>query len=112
MKGITMGKKSNQEDEITVTLELDEGSVECAIYTILEVDGKDYIVLMPLDENGENTEGIYWFYGYRENPNDPNEEPELIYIESEDEYEMVADAFDEYLDGVEYDEIVDDEDEE
>ena len=107
-----MGKNSNQDEEMTVTLTLDDGDVTSGVYTILEVDGKDYIVLMPLDENGENTDGIYWFYGYKENPDDPNEEPELIYIESEDEYEMVADAFDEYLDGVEYDEIVDGEDEE
>ena len=88
------------------------GSVLGAIYTILEVNEKDQIVLMPLDENGENTDGIFWFYGYKENPNDPNEEPELIYIESEDEYEMVADAFDEYLDGVEYDELVEVEEDE
>ena len=107
-----MGKQTNQDDEMTVTLELDEGSVTCAIYTILEVNEKDYIVLMPLDENGENTDGIFWFYGYKENPDDPNEEPELIYIESEDEYEMVADAFDEYLDGVEYDELVEVEEDE
>lgn len=101
-----MGKTTDNDEEMTVTLELEDGSVTCAIYTILEVNQKDYIVLMPLDENGENTDGIFWFYGYIENPDNPNEEPKLIYIESEEEYEMVADAFDEYLDGVEYDELV------
>lgn len=101
-----MGKTTDNDEEMTVTLELEDGSVTCAIYTILEVNQKDYIVLMPLDENGENTDGIFWFYGYSENPDNPNEEPKLIYIESEEEYEMVADAFDEYLDGVEYDELV------
>ena len=45
-------------------------------------------------------------YGYQENPADPNEEPELIYIEDDEEYEKVADAFDEYLDTVEFDELV------
>lgn len=106
-----MGKQTNEDEEMTVTLELDEGPVTCAIYTILEVNEKEYIVLMPLDENGDNSDGIFWFYGYHENPDDPNEEPKLIYIESEDEYEMVADAFDEYLDSVEYDELVDDDEE-
>ena len=52
-------------------------------------------------------EGEVWFYGYSENPDDPNEEPELRYIEDDDEYEAVADKFDEYLDNVEFDEIVD-----
>lgn len=47
-----------------------------------------------------------WFYGYSENPDDPNEEPELTYIEDDEEYEAVADAFDEYLDSVEFDELV------
>jgi hypothetical protein len=49
-----------------------------------------------------------WFYGYKEDENDPNAEPELRYIEDDDEYENVADAFDEYLDNVEFDEVVGD----
>ena len=98
------------EEEKTVTLELDDGSsVECAIVTILEAEGKDYIALLPLDENGENEDGEVWFYRYSENPDDPNEEPVLDYIDDDEEYELVADAFDEFLDSVEYDEIVEEE---
>lgn len=98
------------DEEMTVTLELDDNStVVCSIVTILEVQGKDYIALLPLDENGENEDGEVWFYRYSENPDDPNEEPELGYIDDDDEYETVADAFDEFLDSVEYDEIVEDE---
>ena len=109
-KGCNMAKKDNLDEEMTVDLTLDDGEVvTCAIITILEVDGKDYIVLLPLDENGENEDGEVWFYGYSENPDDPNEEPEIIYIEDDDEYEAVADAFDEYLDKCEFDEILDDE---
>ena len=105
-----MAKKDNLDEEMTVDLTLDDGEVvTCAIITSLEVDGKDYIVLLPLDENGENEDGEVWFYGYSENPDDPNEEPEIIYIEDDDEYEAVADAFDEYLDNCEFDEIVEDE---
>lgn len=103
-----MARKDNfAEEEMTVTLDLEDGStVVCTVVTILEVDGQDYIVLLPLDEDGENEDGEVWFYRYSENPEDPNEEPELEYIESDDEYELVADAFDEFLDSVEYDEIV------
>lgn len=105
-----MGKNENLDEEMTVELNLEDGTtVVCAIITILDVDGQDYIVLLPLDENGENEDGEVWFYRYSENPDDPNEEPELGFIESDEEYEMVADAFDEYLDGVEFDEIVEDE---
>ena len=76
-------------EEMIVTLDLDDGSVDCAVVTIITVEDKDYIALMPLDENGENEDGEVWFYGYKENPDDPNEEPELIYIEDDAEYEKV-----------------------
>lgn len=103
-----MAKYDNIDEEMTVdiTLENDE-VVTCAVITILEVEGKDYIVLLPIDEDGNNDDGEVWFYGYSENPDDPNEEPELTYIEDDDEYEAVADAFDEYLDSCEFDEIID-----
>ena len=99
-------------EEMTVTIDFEDGdSVECAVITIFEVEGKDYIVLMPLDDNGENEDGEVWIYQYKENPDDPNEEPELIYIEDEEEYEKVEEAFDEYLDSVEFDELYGDEEE-
>lgn len=100
---------SYEAEEMTVDLDLEDGtSVTCAVITILTVSEKDYIVLLPLDESGENTEGEVWFYRYSENPDDPNEEPELTYIEDDEEYEAVADAFDEYLDSAEFDELIDD----
>lgn len=109
-----MGKNKNYDDEeMTVELELDDGTnVNCAVITILTVEEKDYIVLLPLNEDGENEDGEVWFYGYRENPDDPNEEPELLYIDDDAEYEKVADAFDEYLDSCEFDELIDADDEE
>lgn len=115
--GSYMGKNNQNADngydaeEMTVELDLDDGtSVTCAVVTILTVSNRDYIVLLPLDENGDNADGEVWFYRYSENPDDPNEEPELEYIDDDDEYEAVADAFDEYLDASEFDELVDEED--
>lgn len=96
------------DEEMTVELELDDGQVvNCAIITILTVDKQDYIALLPLDEEGKNEDGEVWFYRYSEDESDPNAEPELTYIDDDTEYENVADAFDEYLDNVEFDEIVD-----
>lgn len=110
-----MGNDENRNEEIkdeemTVELELEDGSsVTCAIITILTVEKNDYIVLLPLDENGENEDGEVWFYRYSEDENDVNAEPELEYIDDDSEYEKVADAFDEYLDNAEFDEIIDSE---
>ncbi len=101
-------KEELEKEEMTVDLELDDGTnVTCAVVTILTVADQDYIALLPLDENGSNTDGEVWFYRYSENPKDPNEEPELGYIEDDEEYESVADAFDEFLDTAEFDELVD-----
>lgn len=97
------------EEEMSVTLDLDDGtSVECTIITIMEVDGKDYIALLPMVDEEDDLYGEVWFYGYKENPDDPNEEPELIHIDDDAEYEAVVDAFDEYLDTQEFDEIIED----
>lgn len=106
-----MSKKENFEaEEMTVEMSLEDGTVvNCAVIAIFPVDDKDYIALLPLDENGDNEDGEVWIYGYSENPDDPNEEPELTYIDDDDEYDRVADAFDEYLDQCEFDEVVDSE---
>lgn len=90
---------------MTVEIELEDGSlVNCEVITILTVANNDYIALLPEGQN-PNEEQEVWFYGYSENPNDPNEEPELTYIEDDDEYDAVADAFDEFLDECEFDQL-------
>lgn len=95
------------EEDMTVEIELEDGTiVNCAIVTIITVEEKDYIALLPLEEDGTNNDGEVWFYGYSENPDDPNEEPVLEFIEDDEEYEKVADAFDEFLDNCEFDEMI------
>lgn len=105
-KMITEPDKNMAQEEMTVDLELEDGTVTCSIVTIFSVGEKDYIALLPLSENDDNAEGEVWIYGYSENPDDPNEEPELRYIEDDEEYERASDAFDEYLDQCEFDEIL------
>ncbi len=91
------------ECEGTVTLTLDDGQeLECAIIGIFPADDKDYIALLPLE--GEEAEaGEVFLYRYLETEDG---EPTLENIESDEEYEIVAEAFDELLDSAEYDELV------
>lgn len=103
------------DEEMTVELELDDGTVvNCAVITILTVESRDYIALLPLKDGEstqsalENEDSEVWFYRYSENPEDPEEEPQMDYIEDDDEYEKVADAFDEYLDNCEFEELPED----
>ena len=97
-----MAKNQNEEmdleqEEMTVTLTLDDDSeVECVVLTIFEAGDRDYIALLP-------TEGEVYLYRYEE---DADGNPSLDNIEDDDEYEVVADAFDELLDDQEFDEIV------
>lgn len=92
------------EEIMTVDIELEDGtSLSCEVITILNVAGKDYIALLPENQEDDEEESEVWFYGYSENPDNPNEEPELTYIEDDEEYEAVADAFDEFLDACEFD---------
>ncbi len=100
-------KITEADEEMTVSIDLEDGStVDCAVVTIFEVEKKDYIALLPLDEKGENQDGEVWLYRYRENPQDPNEEPIIDYIDDDDEYDRVSDAFDEILDDAEFDELL------
>lgn len=96
--------REQQNEEITVTLTLDNDEVlECAVLTIYEAGGHQYIALLPLDENGEE-EGDVYIYRYIET--DP-ENPDLENIEDDEEYEIAADAFDEWLDEQEFEEDLD-----
>lgn len=88
-------------DDIRVTLDLENGEVECKILTIYEMNGQDYIALEPLDEKGnENTEGNVYLYRYAE---DEEGLPSIAYIDDEEEYDAAADRFDELLDEELYD---------
>ena len=52
-------------DGVTVTLTLDDDStVECAIVGIFDGGDKEYIALLPLDENGQNEDGEVYLYRY------------------------------------------------
>ena len=97
------GNCDSCDGSITVTLTLDnDETVECAILTIFPVNGRDYIALLPLDENGENEDGEVYLYRY----DNSSGSPVLDNIEDDEEYEAVADMFDQMLDAAEYDEMV------
>ena len=94
----------DDESDMQVTLSLDDGSeVECAILTIFELEEQNYIALLPLDEDGnENEEGEVFIHRYFE---DEEGNPSLENIEDDEEYEAVADRFDELLDEAAYEDM-------
>ena len=77
--------------------------------TVVEALGKDYIALLPMDGPEKDTGNVY-LYGFKES--EGGGDPELIDITDDEEYEAAADAFEEYLDGLEFDELVTEDEEE
>lgn len=74
------------DDADFLTLEFEDGEeVECEIMGVFEVEGKEYIALIPND----GTDDVY-IYGYKEIG---EEEFELIDIEDDEEFQKVAKEF-------------------
>lgn len=82
-----------------ISVELDDGVLECVVLLIYEVAGKNYIALQPLD-SVDDPDGDIFFYGYDE---DAEGNPILSNIEGDDEFDAVLDRFDEYLDELAFD---------
>jgi len=99
-----MATNYNEDEDIMVTVELDDGTdIECEIITIFDVGDQDYIVLLPVDLDGNpNAEGEVFLYRYFE---DEDGNPSLETIEDDDEYEIVEDRFEELMDEAEFEEL-------
>ena len=96
-----------QNEEVTVTLTLDDGSeMECLVLNIFTVENQDYIALMPMDALESEEGGEVFLYRFEETEDG---ELNLGNIENDEEFEMVSEAFDEFLDEKEFDEVFGDE---
>ena len=86
--------------DLTITLELDDGSeLECDVICRFPIDEQQYIALAPIGDEALDTIYLYRF------AEDEQGQPVLTQIETEDEYEIVADRFDEILDEAEFEEL-------
>lgn len=90
---------ANEQEEMFITLTLDDDEeVNCQVITIFEAGDNDYIALLPVD-SADDEESELFLYRYDE---DENGEPLLSNIETDEEYEIVSDAFDELLDAEDF----------
>lgn len=100
-----MSEYENNNDQVTVTLTLDnDEELECIVLTIYEAGDKEYIALLPIEDESEE-DGEVFLYRYSEEDG----EPHLDNIEDDDEYAVAANGFDEWLDSQEYDDLDDEE---
>ncbi|MDR7870693.1 MAG: DUF1292 domain-containing protein [Tissierellaceae bacterium] len=79
----------HHEEMKTIYLTLEDGSeLKCEVVVELEVDGKEYIGLLP--EGGERV----FLYKYEET----DEGPELSIIEDDNEFNKVAEVYEDMID--------------
>ncbi|HJC80540.1 DUF1292 domain-containing protein [[Ruminococcus] torques] len=94
----------NENESLTVTLTLEnDEELECAVLTIFETDGREYIALLPLDENGDNDDGQVYLYRFIDNGED--EEPGLENIIEDEEFERVSEAFNDWMEEQDFGDI-------
>ena len=77
----------DEEQVIYVMFDGEDEEVACDVLGVFDVEGKDYIALIPQD-----SEDDVLLYGFEENDEG---EVNLTEIETDDEYEKVAVAFEE-----------------
>jgi len=95
----------HEHEHDTITLSLDDGTeLNCIVLDIFTVDDKEYIALQP--EEGEEEDDSVFLYRFIQEGDD---DPQLLNIDDDDEFEAVADAFEELLDAQEYEEMFDEE---
>ena len=84
----------DDESYVAVELTLDDGkTLECAVLTVYKADDKDYIALLPMEEADGIEEDEVFLYRYSEDDG----APVLDDIESDEEYDKAADAFEAWL---------------
>lgn len=94
----------NENESLTVTLTLEnDEELECAVLTIFESDGREYIALLPLDENGDSDDGQVYLYRFIDNGED--EEPGLENILEDEEFERVSEAFNGWMEEQDFGDI-------
>ena len=97
-------KDSEFKDRDTMTLDLDDGGkLECIVLNVFPVNNREYIALLPMNDEGHVEEDAQIFlYRFEELGVD---EVNLETIEDDDEFELVSDYFDEMLDEQEFNEL-------
>lgn len=94
----------NENESITVTLTLDnDEELECAVLGIFEADSRDYIALLPLDENGDDEDSQVYLYRYIDNGEE--EEPGLENILDDAEFELASNAFNDWMEEQDFGDI-------
>ena len=93
-----MSHDHEHDDEIIVLTDEEGNEHEFSIVQVITVDDKDYAILLPIEDGEEGEEAIIMRI------DEEDGEDVLVEIESEEEFDRVADAWEEMLDDEEFEE--------
>lgn len=89
--GCGCGEEFEEDTLIYVTFDdEDDTEVPCVVLDIFECDGRDYIAITPKEEAEKDDNAEVYFYRYSED----GEEVKLDDVETDEEWEKVAEIFD------------------
>lgn len=91
-----MDFKGTKLEDIIVTLPFQDGtSMECDVYSYFKLNNKEYFAMLPLKGKKQlDFSKSYMLYEVKE---DQDQNPEVFYIESDEEYSAVAQYFSDSL---------------
>ena len=92
-QGCQGSDKTGGHSTITLTLD-DDTEVTCTILTVFPVGKKQYIALLPVDEEGQAASSDVYLYTYDMTDSG---DPMLANIEDDEEYDKAVDAFNSIL---------------
>lgn len=101
-----MAEKLNFDDfsKMTVTLDLEDGTaLECDVLLVFEENERNYIALVPTQQVENGDEADIYFYRLE---GTSTEELAIDNIESDEEYQDVAERFEEIMDEQEFSDIL------
>ena len=91
-------------EDVYIELEFEDGKTEeCVVLLRYPINEQQYVALMPVAQMDDD-EGDVYFYRFAE---DEDGEVMLTDIESDEEFEAVADRYDEILDDLDFDDLED-----
>ena len=88
-----MEENYNEEDNIVILNDEEGNEVKFEFLDLIELDNEEYVVLLPVTEEGEEEEGEVVILKVEDNDDDESEEESYVSIDDEDTLNKVFEMF-------------------
>ena len=88
-----MEENYNEEDNIVILNDEDGNEVKFEFLDLVELDDEEYVVLLPVTDEGEEDEGEVVILKIEDNDDEESEEESYVSVEDEDTLNKVFEIF-------------------